>query len=306
MQVKYITTVCKCRRSKKGTLQAKIVTIDWKIERFFADCHNNGDCYQSSSFSIPDCDEQKANWCLQVYPKGPCEDSKENVSLFLYFSSFCYCKVPLYLKLSIACTRCDKVDLVEMTKATLTGEADSIGWEDFVKQDFIKDVKNGFLVGDTLTIRCEIKFGPMIKRCQGYDEYLHKIDDHRCKYEKIFENCREKDNFSDVTFVVQGNRLYLHKAIILTCDSPYFKAMFQQDMKEKNQSTVDITDIDYQVMREVFRFIYTGRVEDIDKIAKDLLIAADRFSMMELKALCEKTLYDNITSLQCHSLYEFG
>jgi hypothetical protein len=39
---------------------------------------------------------------------------------------------------------------------------------------------------------------------------------------------------------------------------------------------VEITDVDHDVMREMLRFIYTGRAPNLDKMADELLAAADK------------------------------
>jgi speckle-type POZ protein len=41
---------------------------------------------------------------------------------------------------------------------------------------------------------------------------------------------------------------------------------------------VEITDVDHEVMREMLRFIYTGKAPNLDKMADDLLAAADKVS----------------------------
>ena len=56
------------------------------------------------------------------------------------------------------------------------------------------------------------------------------------------------------------------------------------DVKQQNKQTncfslqnrVDITDVDHEVMREMLRFIYTGKAPNLDKMADDLLAAADK------------------------------
>ena len=44
------------------------------------------------------------------------------------------------------------------------------------------------------------------------------------------------------------------------------------------QNRVEITDVDHDVMREMLRFIYTGRAPNLDKMADELLAAADKVS----------------------------
>jgi len=39
---------------------------------------------------------------------------------------------------------------------------------------------------------------------------------------------------------------------------------------------VEITDVDRDVMLEMLRFIYTGKAPSLDKMAADLLAAADK------------------------------
>ena len=47
-------------------------------------------------------------------------------------------------------------------------------------------------------------------------------------------------------------------------------------MEERKLNRVEITDVDHEVMREMLRFIYTGKAPNLDKMADDLLAAADK------------------------------
>lgn len=42
------------------------------------------------------------------------------------------------------------------------------------------------------------------------------------------------------------------------------------------QNRVEITDVDQNVMSEMLRFIYTDKVVNLDKMADELLAAADK------------------------------
>lgn len=42
------------------------------------------------------------------------------------------------------------------------------------------------------------------------------------------------------------------------------------------QNRVEITDVDQEVMSEMLRFIYTGRAPNLNKMADELLAAADK------------------------------
>lgn len=63
---------------------------------------------------------------------------------------------------------------------------------------------------------------------------------------------------------------------ILTARSPVFAAMFEHEMEERKQNRVAISDVDHEVLKEMLRFIYTGKAPNLEKMADDLLAAADK------------------------------
>lgn len=54
--------------------------------------------------------------------------------------------------------------------------------------------------------------------------------------------------------------------------------MFEHEMEERKQNRVAITDVDHEVLKEMLRFIYTGKAPNLEKMADDLLAAADKVS----------------------------
>jgi hypothetical protein len=55
--------------------------------------------------------------------------------------------------------------------------------------------------------------------------------------------------------------------------------MFEHDMEERQRNFVQIIDVDNEVLREMLHFIYTGKAPNLQKMADDLLYAADKVSM---------------------------
>lgn len=109
-------------------------------------------------------------------------------------------------------------------------------------------------------------------------------------YEKLFES----GVGSDVVFMADGKEFKVHK-IILIARSSVFAAMFAHEMQESIQNAVEIKGIKPKVLKELLRFIYSGKVKGITKIADDLLVAAERYSVEELKSMCETILCDKLS-----------
>jgi len=115
------------------------------------------------------------------------------------------------------------------------------------------------------------------------------------------------EEFSDVTFLVQGRRVYGHK-MVLAIVSDCFRAMFTAGFRESSSSEIEITGCTYDAFLAVMEYVYigvtptvpsqmTGGPEDsrrrLDKIV-DILELADRFFLDHFKQVCESQLQSNV------------
>lgn len=104
---------------------------------------------------------------------------------------------------------------------------------------------------------------------------------------------------TDVAIKTSGGKIIqAHKCVLAR--SPVFFAMFQNEMLEKQNSEVQVKDITHGVMKELIRFLYTDKVDKLDPIAGELLIAADYYDLPELKEICIRSLEMNV------NLYNFA
>ena len=115
-----------------------------------------------------------------------------------------------------------------------------------------------------------------------------------CFYCKNFEEYWNNEKFSDVQLKVEDKVLYAHK-IVLASKSPFFSAMFKHNMLENIENVVCIKDVSHNVLKEVIRFMYSGRIENLDNLAFDLLTAAEQFVLLDLKKMCESNLCKKIS-----------
>lgn len=77
---------------------------------------------------------------------------------------------------------------------------------------------------------------------------------------------------------ISEKKIIINKSIILA-RSPVFSAMFEHEMEESKQNRVMISDVEHEVLKEMLRFIYTGKAPNLDKMADDLLAAADKVNI---------------------------
>ncbi|KAF8773686.1 Speckle-type POZ protein-like A like protein [Argiope bruennichi] len=92
--------------------------------------------------------------------------------------------------------------------------------------------------------------------------------------------------FPDVNLNCGTVSLPAHKSI-LSARSPVFAAMFTSQMKENRENKVSITDISPNVLKNMLIYIYTGKTGELSvQSAGDLLFAADKYELLDLKKVC--------------------
>jgi leucine-zipper-like transcriptional regulator 1 len=106
------------------------------------------------------------------------------------------------------------------------------------------------------------------------------------------------EEFSDVTFLVQGQKVYGHK-MVLSIVSECFRAMFTSGFRESESMEIPIPDCSYDAFLAVMEYIYTGtppksdarggREADLSRLV-EILELADRFFLDNLKQICETLL----------------
>lgn len=118
------------------------------------------------------------------------------------------------------------------------------------------------------------------------------------------------DVHTDITInASDGGRLRAHRAVLAT-RSPVFWSMFSHDLKEKELSTIDISDMSTEPCQAFLNYIYGDiRPEEFLVHRLALLRAADKYDIADLKEACHDSLLEDIDAknvlerLQTASLY---
>lgn len=277
--------------SKRGVthLKVKEFSYTWTIKNFKFIHRKSGQELRSPTFTTGD--DEEFQWELWIYPQGYRSDLKDYTSLMLMLTS----EAPekrTYLIVSLVDKK-EKENVYAEVNLNISEQLCDLKdrvFKDFVKRSVVYDGKNGLLHNGTdLVVKCTMYFEEDIIH-QNLANNTHSIDKKRSD---DFENLLENKKFSDAKLTVANKEFFVYKGI-LAVRSPVFAAMFEHDMRENNENSVDITDINPEVMQEVLYYIYTGKVKNMEVMVSDILIAANKYGLDGLVALCEEELINNL------------
>ncbi|CAL1288622.1 unnamed protein product [Larinioides sclopetarius] len=123
----------------------------------------------------------------------------------------------------------------------------------------------------------------------------HKnINDCPCALITDLTSLHEDQSTCDVKLKTRANTFPVH-TVILCARSPVFKAMFSNDMKEKTNGCVDVSDLQDETVRRFLLYLYTDQLEDLTwDDALHLFKAADKYAVIALRDKCSSFLKSNL------------
>lgn len=181
------------------------------------------------------------------------------------------------------------------------------GYRKFVRRSVLEAPNSGYLVDDTIVIRYEIELvvtsGGALNRINKSNPLSIDIS----AFPTIGKNLAElinDDETSDCVFEVEGERFPAH-SLILSARSEAFRAMLRTgaEMREGTEGVIRLGDVRAPVFRLLLHFVYTDSLpipeaeEDSEPdvpMTQHLLVAADRFDLTRLRAICEARLCEAV------------
>ena len=82
--------------------------------------------------------------------------------------------------------------------------------------------------------------------------------------------------------------------------------MFSHNFQETRSNRVVITDLEPEAVLEMIRYIYNSRVQNLERVNRHLLAAADKYNIQDLKEICERSLCDSMSVENVSSLLLFA
>ncbi|CAL5405230.1 unnamed protein product [Camellia sinensis] len=115
---------------------------------------------------------------------------------------------------------------------------------------------------------------------------------------------------TDIVINTSDGSIGAHRAV-LAARSPVFRSMFSHDLKEKELSTINISDMSSEACQAFLNYIY-GNIQNQEFLTHRLALlrAADKYDILDLKEMCQESLLEDIDArnvlerLQNASLYQ--
>ncbi|CAD5206615.1 unnamed protein product [Bursaphelenchus okinawaensis] len=264
----------------------------WTVKNF-SHCYQE---YLENFVHLQRNNDETLTWSIKIYPKGNGENNKDFVFLCLnrvnggnknkagFRSRF-------FLK------NCDGKD-IEMRVHPNPSHSDYVS---YIKRDVLFPQIHP---SDSITVYVEIDVAVETITTYTEDQTAAK---QACECERPlgedYLKLLNDDLHTDFLIRVDGRDIPVHKAV-LSARSPVFSAMLQhRDTNEARTGVLCIEDVDYGVMKEMLHFIYSGIcTSDMNDMASDLLIAADKYRLDDLKSHCEKILIQILSQENCCQL----
>ncbi|VAI25436.1 unnamed protein product [Triticum turgidum subsp. durum] len=167
------------------------------------------------------------------------------------------------------------------------------GWPRFTDKCELKELL--LRDDDCFTIRCVLT---VIKEPRTEDLSTTEVSVPQSDLHTHFANMLKDGLGVDVTFSVGGQLFTAHRCV-LAARSSVFKAELFGPMKESTMKCIKIDDMEPSVFEALLHFIYTDSLpSDLDQDQnvelQHLLVAADRYGLERLKAMCQGKLCQKI------------
>nr|XP_058160689.1 kelch-like protein 17 isoform X3 [Dasypus novemcinctus] len=116
---------------------------------------------------------------------------------------------------------------------------------------------------------------------------------------------RQRGVLCDIVLHVAAKEIRAHKVVLASC-SPYFHAMFTNEMSESRQTHVTLHDIDPQALDQLVQFAYTAEIVVGEGNVQTLLPAASLLQLNGVRDACCKFLLSQLDPSNCLGIRGFA
>jgi kelch-like protein 2/3 len=135
----------------------------------------------------------------------------------------------------------------------------------------------------------------------------HRHHNHANKAFEALTAMWRKRHMCDVTLVVAGvdQQIPCHRTVLAAC-SPYFYAMFGNDLAESYSGRVMLHEVDYEAVVKLVEFMYTSEIVINDDTVQTLLPTANLLQIDEVRGACCEFLQSQLHPTNCLGFARFA
>ncbi|CAB1336834.1 unnamed protein product, partial [Coregonus sp. 'balchen'] len=116
---------------------------------------------------------------------------------------------------------------------------------------------------------------------------------------------RQRNLLCDIVLHVSNKEIKAHKVVLASC-SPYFHAMFTNEMSESRQTHVTLHDIDPLALEQLVQYAYTAEIVVGEGNVQTLLPAASLLQLNGVRDACCKFLLSQLDPSNCLGIRGFA
>lgn len=98
-------------------------------------------------------------------------------------------------------------------------------------------------------------------------------------------------------------RMFQAYKIVLAARSTVFDQIFSNT---EDINKVEINDIREDIFEQLLEYIYTGELKKFNDLPEELIIAADKYQIKDLKDICQQKLISLISFENCDDLLKLS
>ncbi len=296
-------------------------TFAWTIERFLETRETTDDVIKSGTFRIKMRDTGKEEdvtiWQLVLLPKSVCLYPNDYIKVILVKKDGpdvrAHCLFSLVdandvllatVKTSRPFLFDDEIEKDDMLDIDDRKNNDLEYWltRRFATLPWVEDMYD-WVPEDNLTILCDVtvlheacvspkdteEVDASTKRHRRSKKEKEMLASINHELNQQLEHTYRNGDFADVEVMCNTEVFKCHQ-FMLAARSPVLRAMFQSPMTEAATRRLEIKDLPPDMVDVMLLFIYTGNVPNLSEVAAELLDAAEKYQIDQLKDLCEQQL----------------
>ena len=110
---------------------------------------------------------------------------------------------------------------------------------------------------------------------------------------------------SDCILSVSGVEFPIHRCFLAVC-SPYFRALFTSEMKEKACSRIKIRGMEADVFQTILDFLYSGQISLNENNVTEIYPAAKLFQLELLQKVCCDYFINQLCTSNCIGIWKYA